>query len=168
MQGMIAFLVLFAPPSIRVEPSQTTIRSNETTITVSADGSILIKGPSIDLILPAASAPKPEVIPEKDPLQESIFSIYGGLQEPQKAQDAAAIAKKYKSLEWHKIQTVGDLASTLRGVVPATRFAPVRERISREIVSVFGDDPSATVTDEMQVKGRALFAKLAGILEECK
>lgn len=168
MQGMIAFLVLFAPPSIRVEPNQTTIRSNETTITVNADGSILIKGPSIDLILPAASAPKPEVLPEKDPLQDSIFSIYGGLQEPQKAQDAAAIAKKYKSLEWNKIQTVGDLANVLRGAVPATRFAPVRERISREIVVIFGDNPDTAITDEMQAKGRALFAKLAVILEECK
>jgi hypothetical protein len=167
MHALLAFLVLAVPPAIRVEPGQTVIKNDDVTIVIKSDGSITIKGSAIDLTLPA-SQPKPDVAPEKDALKEAIFSIYGGLQEPQKAVDAAAIAKNYRSLEWHKIQTVGDLAAALRGVVPATRFAPVRERISREILAIFGDNPDTAITDDTQAKGRALFARLAGILEECK
>lgn len=172
LKASLLFLIFAAPPTIRVEPNQTTIRQNQITITIAQDGSILIKGPTIDLILPGGNLPVPPVPgpdapPDEDILRNAVLSIYGGLQEQTKSADALALAKSYRALNWHQLTTVGDLANALRGVVPATRFAPVRERTGREILAVFGDDPDAQITDEMKTKGRALFARIATIFEEC-
>jgi hypothetical protein len=169
----LVFAALAAPPQIRVEPNQTVIRQNAVTVTIQADGSISVKGPNIDLVLPGSNSPlppgpnpRPEPAPAPDELAEAVKSIFGGLQEPTKTADALALARSYRAINWHQVTTVGDLANSLRGVVPATRFAPVRERTGREILAVFGDDPDQQITNDMKDKGRVLFARIATILED--
>ena len=49
MNAFICFLLLAAPPQIRVEAGKTIITQNGTTITLSADGGIKILGPTLDL-----------------------------------------------------------------------------------------------------------------------
>jgi hypothetical protein len=171
IHAALVFAVLAAPPVIRVEPNQTTIKQNSITITIQQDGSILVKGPTIDLVLPGTNSPlplppDPKPVPDEDILKSAVQSIYGGLQESTKAADALALARSYRAINWHQITTVGDLANSLRGVVPATRFAPVRERTGREILALFGDDPDQQITNDMKDKGRVLFARIATILED--
>ena len=59
MLSTLILLIAYAPPIIRVEKAQTTIIQNGNTIVISADGSIKITGPTIDLSLPGNGAEDP-------------------------------------------------------------------------------------------------------------
>ena len=161
MNAVICFLLLAAPPQIRVEAGKTIITQNGTTITLSADGGIKILGPTLDLIVPGDGIAPP---PGPDALAESIRSIYGGLIEPQKAADAAALARAYRAVAWDGL-TTATIADQLRGKLPAGRIAPIRERIGVEVKAILGDDPGAPITDEVRAKGKVLFGKIAATLE---
>jgi hypothetical protein len=164
IQASLLFLALALPPQVEITSKGTKITQGQISINVLPDGSILIKSPSVNLVLPSdQSIP---VIPVDD-LSDAVKAIYGGIQEPTKAADALALARSYRAVNWNQVTTVGDLANSLRGVVPATRFAPVRERTSREVLAVFGDDPEQQITNDMKDKGRVLFTRIATILEEC-
>ena len=102
--------------------------------------------------------------PGPDALAESIRSIYGGLIEPQKAADAATLARAYRAVTWDGL-TTATIADQLRGKLPAGRIAPIRERIGVEVKSLLGDDPGAPITEGVRAKGRALFGKIATTLE---
>ena len=163
MNTILCFLLLAAPPQIRVEPGKTVITQGGTTITLTADGGIKILGPTLDLVVPGDGiAPPPG--PGPDALAESIRSIYGGLIEPQKAIDAATLARAYRAVTWDGL-TTATIADQLRGKLPAGRIAPIRERIGAEVKAILGDDPGAPITDEIRTKGKALFAKIATLLE---
>ena len=164
MNAMICFLLLAAPPQIRVEAGKTIITQNGTTITLSADGGIKILGPTLDLVVPGDGVAPPPMPPGPDALAESIRSIYGGLNEPQKAADAAALARAYRAVTWDGL-TTATIADQLRGKLPAGRIAPIRERIGVEVKALLGDDPGAPITDEVRAKGKALFGKIAATLE---
>ena len=162
MNAVICFLLLAAPPQIRVEAGKTIITQGGTTITLTADGGIKILGPTLDLVVPGDGVAPPP--PGPDALAESIRSIYGGLIEPQKAADAAALARAYRAVTWDGL-TTATIADQLRGKLPAGRIAPIRERIGVEVKALLGDDPGAPITDEVRTKGKALFAKVAATLE---
>ena len=164
MNAMICFLLLAAPPQIRVEAGKTIITQNGTTITLTADGGIKILGPTLDLVVPGDGVAPPPMPPGPDALVESIRSIYGGIIEPQKAADAATLARAYRAVTWDGL-TSATIADQLRGKLPAGRIAPIRERIGVEVTALLGDDPGAPITDETRAKGRALFAKIAATLE---
>jgi len=164
MNAMICLLLLAAPPQIRVEAGKTIIIQNGTTITLTADGGIKILGPTLDLVVPGDGIAPPPMPPGPDALAESIRSIYGGLIEPQKAIDVATLARAYRAVTWDGL-TTATIADQLRGKLPAGRIAPLRERIGVEVKAILGDDPGAPITDDMRIKGRALFAKIAVTLE---
>ena len=164
MNAVICFLLLAAPPQIRVEAGKTIITQNGTTITLSADGGIKILGPTLDLVVPGDGVAPPPMPPGPDALANSIRSIYGGLLEPQKAADAAALALAYRAVTWDGL-TTATIADQLRGKLPAGRIAPIRERIGVEVKALLGDDPGAPITDEVRAKGKALFGKIAATLE---
>jgi len=163
MNAVICFLLIAAPPQIRVEAGKTIITQGGTTITLTADGGIKILGPTLDLIVPGDGiAPPPG--PRPDALVDSIRSIYGGLLEPQKAADVATLARAYRAATWDGL-TTATIADQLRGKLPAGRIAPIRERIGVEVKALLGDDPGAPITEEVRAKGKALFAKIATTLE---
>ena len=164
MNAVICFLLLAAPPQIRVEAGKTIITQGGTTITLSADGGIKILGPTLDLVVPGDGIAPPPMPPGPDALADSIRSIYGGLIEPQKAADAAALARAYRAVTWDGL-TTATIADQLRGKLPAGRIAPIRERIGVEVKALLGDDPGAPISDEVRAKGRALFGKIATTLE---
>lgn len=70
MLSSLVFLLVAAPPAIKVEKAQTVVIHNGVTIVLLADGSIKLNGPSIDLSLPADGAEDagpvvpPNVVPE--------------------------------------------------------------------------------------------------------
>lgn len=163
MNAVICFLLIAAPPQIRVEAGKTIITQGGTTITLSSDGGIKILGPTLDLIVPGDGvAPPPG--PGPDALVDSIRSIYGGLIEPQKAADAATLARAYRAVTWDGL-TTATIADQLRGKLPAGRIAPIRERIGVEVKALLGDDPGAPITEEVRAKGKVLFARIATTLE---
>jgi len=166
MNAMICFLLLAAPPQIRVEAGKTIITQNGTTITLTADGGIKILGPTLDLVVPGDGVAPPPMPPGPGPdaLVDSIRSIYGGLIEPQKTADAATLARAYRAVTWDGM-TTATIADQLRGKLPAGRIAPIRERIGVEVRALLGDDPGAPITDEIRAKGKALFARIATTLE---
>ena len=164
MNAMICLLLIAAPPQIRVEAGKTIITQGGTTITLSADGGIKIIGPTLDLIVPGDGVAPPPPGPGPDALVDSIRSIYGGLLEPQKAADAATLARAYRAVTWDGL-TTATIADQLRGKLPAGRIAPIRERIGAEVKAILGDDPGAPITDEVRTKGKALFGKIAATLE---
>ena len=164
MNAMICFLLIAAPPQIRVEAGKTIITQGGTTITLTADGGIKILGPTLDLVVPGDGVAPPPMPPGPDALAESIRSIYGGIIEPQKAADAAALARAYRAVTWDGL-TTATIADQLRGKLPAGRIAPIRERIGVEVKALLGDDPGAPITDEVRAKGRALFGRIATTLE---
>ena len=164
MNAVICFLLLAAPPQIRVEAGKTIIIQGGTTITLTADGGIKILGPTLDLVVPGDGVAPPPMPPGPDALAESIRSIYGGLIEPQKATDAATLARAYRAVTWDGL-TTATIADQLRGKLPAGRIAPIRERIGVEVKALLGDDPGAPITDEVRAKGKALFGKIAATLE---
>ena len=164
MNAVLCFLLIAAPPQIRVEAGKTIITQNGTTITLTSDGGIKILGPTLDLVVPGDGVAPPPMPPGPDALAESIRSIYGGLIETQKAADAATLARAYRAVTWDGL-TTATIADQLRGKLPAGRIAPIRERIGVEVKALLGDDPGAPITDETRAKGRALFAKIAATLE---
>ena len=164
MNAVLCFLLLAAPPQIRVEAGKTIITQGGTTITLTADGGIKILGPTLDLVVTGDGIAPPPMPPGPDALAESIRSIYGGLIEPQKAADAATLARAYRAVAWDGL-TTATIADQLRGKLPAGRIAPIRERIGVEVKALLGDDPGAPITEEVRTKGKALFAKVAATLE---
>lgn len=164
MNAVICFLLLAAPPQIRVEPGKTIIIQNGTIITITADGGIKILGPTLDLVVPGDGITPVPIPPKPDTLAESIRSIFGGLTEPQKAADAATLARAYRAVTWDGL-TTATIADQLRGKLPAGRIAPIRERIGIEVKALLGDDPGAPITDEVRTKGKVLFGRIAATLE---
>lgn len=70
MLSSLMFLIMAAPPSIKVEKAQTVVIHNGTTIVLFADGSIRVNNPSVDLNLPAGDGEEvdptipPNIVPE--------------------------------------------------------------------------------------------------------
>ena len=65
IQTTLALLVLALPPQVEITGKGTKIIQGQITITVLPDGSVLVKSPSANLVLPAADA-EPVVPPADD------------------------------------------------------------------------------------------------------
>lgn len=169
MLASLVFLVAASPPRVEISPNGTTLTQGGLVVRILPDGSITIKSPTVDLTIPGAGndIPLPPA-PIKDPLADAIGGIYGGLQEPTKAKNAAALAKAYKGIEWEDGMTIGAIAGQLKGIVPAGQFVPIRERIGREVAATLGSDPTAVLSDSKRVEAEALFVRLANILAGLK
>lgn len=191
MKRLLATLVLMAgwmgqaqaePPKIRVTPGgNTVITVGETTVTVSGDGTLIIKGPAVDLTInsdgpgpkpPVPNPPAPQP-PAPDTLGPALRGLWGGLQEPQQVESARALAAA-----WKFAADVGEnpaLSKTAGDIVAAFRtkaktlprpgaLVSIQERIQTEVEALAPDQAKA-LTPENRGALVALFKKIATILE---
>jgi hypothetical protein len=137
-------------------------------VTVKTDGSVIVKGPSVDLSFPGGNGPAPEILPNQpDPLHEIIGTLYGSLQEEgkeAKVRELQTTWLKAVSLV-DKVETLGELTTKLKAVqtLRDDDLIPIRERIRDEIGNILGKDPKATLD---KAKARALFSRIAAALEK--
>ena len=114
---------------------------------------------------PTPPAPTP---PGPDPLALSIRGIFGGLQEGNKAQMVAALAKAFRGVDPSTVATLGQLESALRAQsrgIPATAIQPIRETIAEHLRSTLGESPELAMDEPLRAKARAELARVATILE---
>lgn len=147
MISSIAFLVLCMPPQVEITGKGTKITQGQTIVTVLPDGSVLVKSPTINLVIPASDAEP--VNPPADDLRDALSAIYGADQDQLKKAKLAALIKSYEvtlqSID--KAATVSDLAQFLsksQTLKPAD-LRPLRDRIAQEIQSIVGTDPDVAL-----------------------
>jgi hypothetical protein len=147
MISSIAFLVLCIPPQVEITGKGTKITQGQITITVLPDGSVLVKSPSANLVLPAADAEP--VNPPADDLADGLKAIYGADQDGNKKAKLASLIKSYQAAleSLDKAATVADLAQSLsksQTLKPAD-LRPLRDRIAQEIQTTLGTDPDVAL-----------------------
>ena len=147
MISSIAFLVFCIPPQVEITGKGTKITQGQTIVTVLPDGSVLVKSPTINLVIPASDAEP--VNPTADDLRDALNAIYGADQDAGKKVKLAALIKSYEvtlqSID--KAATVADLAQSLsksQTLKPAD-LRPLRDRIAQEIQSTLGTDPDVAL-----------------------
>jgi hypothetical protein len=147
MISSIAFLVLCIPPQVEITGKGTKITQGQITITVLPDGSVLIKSPSANLVLPAADAEP--VNPPADDLIDALRAIYGADQDTAKKAKLASLIKSYQAAleSLDKVSTVADFAQALSKsqTLKAADLRPLRDRIAQEIQSTLGTDPDVAL-----------------------
>jgi hypothetical protein len=145
MISSIAFLVLCIPPQVEITAKGTKITQGQITITVLPDGSVLVKSPSANLVLPAADAEP--VVPPADDLIDALRAIYGADQDQLKKAKLAVLIKSYESalLSLDQAKTLSDLAQSMTKAqsLKADDLRPLRDRIAKEIESTLGTDAEA-------------------------
>jgi hypothetical protein len=178
---LVALLILFsvstlcaAPPVIIVGPTgDTTIKTASATILLKIDGSVTIKGPAIDLLLPGA-APKPDdpkpddANPDKpDPLIERIGTLYGSLADPGKAEKTQNLSQMWRKaiLLADSCDTLGDLNTKIKSMqaLKEADLLPIREAIRDELARELG---TSTRTPLDKPKARTLFDRIATALDK--
>ena len=147
MISSIAFLVLCIPPQVEITGKGTKITQGQTIVTVLPDGSVLVKSPSVNLVIPTNDADP--VNPPADDLRDALSAIYGADQDAGKKVKLAALIKSYEvtlqSID--KAATVADLAQSLtksQTLKPAD-LRPLRDRIAQEIQTILGTDPDVAL-----------------------
>ena len=147
MISSIAFLVFCIPPQVEITNKGTKITQGQTVVTVLPDGSVLVKSPAINLVIPAADAEP--VNPPVDDLADALKAIYGADQDQLKKAKLAALIKSYEATlqSIDKAATVADLAQSLsksQTLKPAD-LRPLRDRIAQEIQTTLGTDPDVAL-----------------------
>ena len=147
MISSIAFLVFCIPPQVEITGKGTKITQGQTIVTVLPDGSVLVKSPTINLVIPASDADP--VNPPADDLRDALSAIYGADQDAGKKVKLAALIKSYESTlqSIEKAGTVADLAQSLtrtQTLKPAD-LRPLRDRIAQEIQTTLGTDPDVAL-----------------------
>jgi len=164
IQSALAFLILAIPPQIEITGKGTKIVQGQVAITVLPDGSVLVKSPSANLVIPAADADP--VNPPADDLRDALSAIYGADQDGNKKAKLASLIKSYQTAldGIDKATTVADLAlaMTKAQTLKAADLRPLRDRIAQEIQSSLGTDPDA-ILDVNATK--SLLQKLINILK---
>jgi hypothetical protein len=145
IQSALAFLILAIPPQVEITGKGTKITQGQTIVTVLPDGSVLVKSPSVNLVIPAADAEP--VVPPADDLADALRAIYGADQDTAKKAKLASLIKSYQAAleSLDKATTVADFAQSLsksQTLKPAD-LRPLRDRIAQEIQSSLGTDPDA-------------------------
>jgi len=164
MISSIAFLVLCIPPQVEITGKGTKITQGQITITVLPDGSVLVKSPSANLVLPAADAEP--VNPPADDLADALRAIYGADQDGNKKAKLALLIKSYQAAleSLDKVATVADLAQSLsksQTLKPAD-LRTLRDRIAQEIQTTLGTDPDAALDP---IAAKTLLQKLINTLK---
>jgi len=143
IQSALAFLIFAIPPQVEITGKGTQITQGQTIVTVLPDGSVLVKSPSVNLVIPAADAEP--VNPPADDLRDALSAIYGADQDANKKAKLTALIKSYEAAlqSIDKAATVADLAQSLsksQTLKPAD-LRPLRDRIAQEIQTTLGTDP---------------------------
>jgi hypothetical protein len=164
MISSIAFLVLCMPPQVEITGKGTKITQGQTIVTVLPDGSVLVKSPSVNLVIPAADADP--VIPPGDDLGDALRAIYGADQDTAKKAKLALLIKSYQAAleSLDKVTTVADFAQALSKSqsLKAADLRPLRDRLAQEIQSTLGTDPDAALDS---VAAKTLLQKLITTLK---
>ena len=164
MISSIAFLVLCVPPQVEITGKGTKITQGQITITVLPDGSMLVKSPSVNLVIPATDADP--VNPPADDLRDALGAIYGADQDANKKAKLTALIKSYQAAleSIDKATTVADLAlaMTRAQTLKAADLRPLRDRIAQEIQSTLGTDPDAILDSNT---AKSLLQKLINALK---
>jgi hypothetical protein len=164
MISSIAFLALCIPPQVEITGKGTKITQGQTIVTVLPDGSVLVKSPSVNLVIPATDAEP--VNPPADDLADALRAIYGADQDTAKKAKLALLIKSYQAaLEFlDKVTTVADFAQALSKSqsLKAADLRPLRDRLAQEIQSTLGTDPDAALDS---VAAKTLLQKLINILK---
>jgi len=164
MISSIAFLVLCIPPQVEITGKGTKITQGQTIVTVLPDGSVLVKSPSVNLVIPATDADP--VNPPADDLRDALSAIYGADQDANKKAKLTALIKSYQAAfeSLDKVTTVADLAQALSKSqsLKAADLRPLRDRLAQEIQSTLGTDPDAALDS---VAAKTLLQKLINTLK---
>jgi hypothetical protein len=118
---------------------------------------------------PNPTPPGPNV---PDEFADSIKSIFGGLQEPDKADSAKKLAQVYElavlEVDNPKYSNLGQLYSAVRAIsfqnIKADKLNPIREVIANELDKVVGTDPNIKLDDATKKKIKGQFNRVAKIL----
>jgi len=164
IQSTLAFLIFAIPPQVEITGKGTKITQGQTIVTVLPDGSVLVKSPSINLVIPAADAEP--VNPPADDLADALSAIYGADQDQLKKAKLAVLIKSYEAAleSLNKVATVADLAQSLsksQTLKPAD-LRPLRDRIAQEIQTTLGTDPDAALDP---IAAKTLLQKLINTLK---
>ena len=147
MISSIAFLVLCIPPQVEITGKGTKITQGQITVTVLPDGSVLVKSPSVNLVIPATDVDP--VNPPADDLGDALRAIYGADQDGNKKAKLASLIKSYQAAleSLDKVATVADFAQALSKSqsLKAADLRPLRDRIAQEIQTILGTDPDVTL-----------------------
>ena len=164
IQTTLALLVLALPPQVEITGKGTKITQGQTIVTVLPDGSVLVKSPNANLVLPAADAEP--VNPPADDLIDALRAIYGADQDGNKRAKLASLIKSYQTAleSLDKVSTVADfaLAMTRAQTLKAADLRPLRDRLAQEIQGALGTDPDAALDS---VAAKALLQKLINTLK---
>lgn len=164
MISSIAFLVLCIPPQVEISGKGTKITQGQTIVTVLPDGSVLVKSPSVNLVIPAADADP--VVPRADDLADALRAIYGADQDGNKKAKLASLIKSYQAAleSLDKVSTVADLAlaMTKAQTLKVADLRPLRDRLAQEIQSTLGTDPDAALDP---IAAKTLLQKLINTLK---
>jgi len=164
MISSIAFLVLCIPPQVEITGKGTKITQGQTIVTVLPDGSVLVKSPSVNLVIPASDADP--VNPPADDLRDALSAIYGADQDANKKAKLTALIKSYQTAldSIDKATTVADFAQALSKSqsLKAADLRPLRDRLAQEIQVTLGTDPDAALDS---VAAKTLLQKLINTLK---
>lgn len=162
-----------APPKLTVLPNgELQIVTGGTTLTVKADGSVLVKSAAIDLTIPGTDGPGPKPDPVKpvdpvkpDELAQTAGTLYGSDVDPDKAGKAAKLATFwYKALSIvDGATTYADLKTKLRAIptLPDTDLKAIRDLLREEMKKALGADSEPVD----KVKTRELYTRFAKLYE---
>lgn len=121
---------------------------------------------------PGPEPPTPPA-PPADPLAEALARLYTADSAANKAEHARALAGFYRqaarSVDARELRTAGELYQVLRrasaAVVPDDALPGLRRRIADELRAVLPTRGDAALTDAHRAAARALFLRLAALLE---
>lgn len=164
IQTTLALLVLALPPQVEITGKGTKITQGQVTITVLPDGSVLIKSPGANLVIPAADVEP--IVPPADDLADALRAIYGADQDTAKKAKLASLIKSYQAAleSLDKVSTVADFAQALSKSqsLKAADLRPLRDRLAQEIQSTLGTDPDAALDP---IAAKTLLQKLITTLK---
>jgi hypothetical protein len=124
---------------------------------------------------PPNPEPKPPTPPDPskpDQLADSLKGMFGGLQEPDKADSVKKLAQVYQlaaiECDNPKHQNLGQLYSVIRSLsyqnIKADKINPIREVIADELDKIIGTDPNLPMDAALRKKCKEQFNRVAKIL----
>lgn len=171
MLSSFVFLLLAAPPAIKIERNQTVVIHNGVTIILLPDGSITLKGPSVDLSFPAADGEEVEPV-RPDPVVVSPFQKFYD------ADTSSALQKKLavKSLiqiwetalkDLPEAKMTGAYYDNLKVMSKplGNTLIEMRKEISKDLVKIANDDVQITsdISTQLKVTIQTVLVNLKGI-----
>lgn len=159
MLSTLILLISYAPPIIRVEKEQTTILQSGNTIVISANGSIKITGPTIDLSIPGNGMEDPFPIFPPDlspvsPYQKLFDSDTSPLIQKKLAVNSLVNIWSQALKDIPTATTTGAFHDNLKTMSKpiGTTLVEMRKFISKDLVKIVADDIPITQDISQKLK----------------